>query len=128
MAKSIALALAAAVAALTAPAQAAYCGGHPNPNAQPNLFPIFSAAPTETRTAPNGRAFRAGAPGYDFWVIHVFGTAYEVRRRSRAVSGVFGRQCGRARARIWKARRRAPRTGAAGTGCGGEWTRSEGWG
>lgn len=70
---------AAAVAALVAqPAAAAYCGGKPSPNAQPNLFPINSTTPTFVRQVSNGKLYRAGTPGFDFWVAHLWGSAYEL--------------------------------------------------
>ncbi|KAA0153182.1 hypothetical protein FNF27_07763 [Cafeteria roenbergensis] len=64
-------------AALASSAGAAYCHGKPNPNAQPNLYDINEDAPVPVRTHANGKAFRAGKPGFDFWVIHVWGTPYE---------------------------------------------------
>ena len=59
-------------------ASAAYCGGRPDPNAKPNTLPISSAAPVPLRSVPNGHAFQAGAPGYEFDLVHVYGSAYEM--------------------------------------------------
>lgn len=68
----VALALTAAVS------HAAFCHSKPNPNAQPNLNPVITADPVLTRTAPNGKAFLAGPTGSQFWVVHVYGTPYEM--------------------------------------------------
>ena len=68
-----------AVAALALhTAHAAYCGGAPDPAAQPNLYPIATAPPTLLRTVTNGRAYTAGAPGFEFNVVHLYGSAYEM--------------------------------------------------
>ena len=69
--------------------EAAYCHGHPDPNAKPNTMPIFDgSSPTLERTVKNGKAYRAGPPGYSFWLIHVWGTAYEVRTCPHFVSNI----------------------------------------
>ena len=68
-----------AAAALLSPAShAAYCGGAPDPNAKPNPFPISTDAPVLLRSVKNGHAFQAGAAGYEFNVVHVYGSAYEM--------------------------------------------------
>jgi isopenicillin-N N-acyltransferase-like protein len=59
-------------------ALAAYCGGAPDPNAKPNTLPISTAAPTLLRSVPNGHAYVAGAAGFEFNVVHVYGSAYEM--------------------------------------------------
>lgn len=65
---------------LASSANAAYCGGKPNPNALPNGYPINTAPPTliPTRVAPNGKAYLAGEPGFEFYVAHLWGTPYEL--------------------------------------------------
>ena len=70
----------AAAALLPLAARAAYCGGSPDPNAQPNALPVYSAAPTLLRTVANGKLFSGGdvAGGYNFSVVHVYGSAYEM--------------------------------------------------
>lgn len=76
---SAAAALLLAAAAPLA-ARAAYCGGSPDPNAQPNALPVWSAAPTLLREVANGKLFAAGdvAGGYNFSLVHVYGSAYEM--------------------------------------------------
>lgn len=64
--------------ALVSTSNAAYCHGKPDPNAKPNSNPINSVAPKLVRTVPNGKAFTVGTPGNEFWVLHVYGTAYEM--------------------------------------------------
>lgn len=50
----------------------------PNPNAQPNNYSIATGSPTFVRSVPNGKLYRAGAPGFDFNVAHLWGTPYEL--------------------------------------------------
>lgn len=50
----------------------------PNPNAQPNTYAINTTAPTFVRSVPNGKLYRAGTPGFEFNVAHIWGTAYEL--------------------------------------------------
>ena len=57
---------------------AAYCGGKPDPNAKPNTLPIFTGPAVLQRSVPNGHAYQAGAPGYEFDLVHVYGSAYEM--------------------------------------------------
>jgi isopenicillin-N N-acyltransferase-like protein len=77
MTRFLALA-AAAVAACSSVASAAYCGGAPDPNAKPNVYPINTDAPTLIGKVPNGLAYAAGQPGFEFTLLHVYGTAYEM--------------------------------------------------
>ena len=72
------VAAAAAVVAASSGAHAAYCGGSPDPNAKSNVYPINSDAPTLINTVPNGKAYQMGQPGFEFYVLHVYGTAYEM--------------------------------------------------
>ena len=66
-------------AALAAgPAGAAYCGGSPDPNAQPNAYPVNRGTPALYAEGPNGRAYVAGQPGFEFWLLHVYGSAYDM--------------------------------------------------
>lgn len=69
------MALAAAGAA-----SAAYCGGGPKPDATPNAYPIADGVGTMTllKEVPNGKAYLAGPPGFEFHVLHFFGSAYEM--------------------------------------------------
>eukprot|EP01138_Halocafeteria_seosinensis_P009083 gb/GECG01009283.1/.p1 GENE.gb/GECG01009283.1/~~gb/GECG01009283.1/.p1 ORF type:complete len:411 (+),score=43.99 gb/GECG01009283.1/:1-1233(+) len=57
---------------------AAFCHGAPKPGANPNNHPIHDATPTMERSVKNGKAFRAGPTDYEFWVVHVYGTPYEM--------------------------------------------------
>jgi isopenicillin-N N-acyltransferase-like protein len=64
--------------ALVGPALAAYCNGAPDPNAKPNPFPIVTAAPTLVKSVKNGHSYTAGAPGFEFFVTHLYGSAYDM--------------------------------------------------
>lgn len=66
------------IAAAAAVSRAAYCHGKPSPDARNNTFPIWEAEPTFVRKAANASAYRAGAPGFEFWVLHLYGSAYEM--------------------------------------------------
>lgn len=50
----------------------------PKPGAKPNTHPIHEGNPTFERSVKNGKAFRAGPEGYEFWIVHVYGTPYEM--------------------------------------------------
>jgi isopenicillin-N N-acyltransferase-like protein len=56
----------------------AYCNGAPDPNAKPNPFPIVTATPTFVKSVPNGHSYTAGAPGYEFFVTHLYGSAHDM--------------------------------------------------
>lgn len=56
----------------------AYCGGSPNPNANPNLYEINTAVPQLINQVPNGAAYLYGQPGFEFHLLHIYGTAYEM--------------------------------------------------
>lgn len=64
------------VALLVASSSAAYCGGHPDPNAKPNMYPIDTTAPRFVKSIKNGHAYTAGPPGAEFRVMHLYGSAY----------------------------------------------------
>lgn len=57
---------------------AAYCHGSPNPNAQPNNYTVNTAQPVLLNTTQNGKLYAAGQPGFEFNVVHVYGTPYEM--------------------------------------------------
>ena len=79
MAPRGALALRALLSLSLAPLlRAAYCNGGPDPAAQPNALPVNSAAPTLVRSVANGKLFSAGLPGFNFSLVHVYGSAYEM--------------------------------------------------
>jgi hypothetical protein len=77
MSRTLVLA-AAALAAASSGARAAYCGGGPDPNAKSNMYPINDAEGTLVNSVPNGKAYLMGQPGFEFHVLHVYGTAYEM--------------------------------------------------
>ena len=56
----------------------AYCNGSPDPNAKPNPYPIVTSEPTFLRSVKNGHAYSAGLPGFEFYVTHVYGSAYDM--------------------------------------------------
>jgi len=64
--------------AVISSARGAFCSGKPDPNAQPNLYEVNTTAPTFVRSVPNGKLYRAGTPGFDFNVAHLYGSAYEL--------------------------------------------------
>ena len=71
-----------------ASSRAAYCGGAPDPNAQPNAYPIEKGAPVFSHSVANGHAFVAGPPGAEFRVMHLYGSAYvRARRGARGPRG-----------------------------------------
>ncbi len=49
----------------------------PAPDPTPNTYPINTTAPVLVRTVANGQAYRAGPPGGEFWVLHLYGTPYD---------------------------------------------------
>lgn len=59
-------------------ALAAYCHGKPDPGAQPNLNPIYTAAPTFVKAVPNGKLYVVGDGDDQISVVHVWGTPYEM--------------------------------------------------
>lgn len=63
----------ACAAAGAAIALSAYCGGAPGKDAKPNLFPINVGQGQLMRSVPHGKAYMAGQPGFEFWVVHVWG-------------------------------------------------------
>lgn len=64
---------------LAASAYGAYCHGKPAADAPANPNPINTDAPKFVRKNDHGAVYEAGRPGYEFHVIHLYGTAYEVR-------------------------------------------------
>jgi isopenicillin-N N-acyltransferase-like protein len=66
--------------ALTAPklpSIASFCV-QPNPNAQPNAYPINVTTPQFVRQVTNGKLYTAGGPGFEFYVAHIYGSPYEL--------------------------------------------------
>jgi len=57
---------------------AAYCGGSPNPNAQPNLNPINTQAPTLVANVPNGTLYTLGSGPSMISIVHVWGSPYQM--------------------------------------------------
>ena len=50
----------------------------PKPGASPNPNPVHVGDPTLERSTKNGKAFKAGPEGYEFWLLHVYGSPYEM--------------------------------------------------
>mmetsp|Transcript_4390 Transcript_4390/g.14261 ORF Transcript_4390/g.14261 Transcript_4390/m.14261 type:complete len:506 (+) Transcript_4390:1-1518(+) len=69
-----------AFAALFGASYAAYCHGSPSPDAKPNTLPIFSGKPQLARVSSHGKAYIAGNGEYQFWLLHLWGTPYEMGR------------------------------------------------
>lgn len=74
----VALSVALIGAACVQGASAAFCHGKPKPDAKPNAYPILDADPVLMRTSTNGKAFQVGTGGDAYWMIHVYGTPYEM--------------------------------------------------
>ena len=58
--------------------ESAYCNGSPNPNAVSNPYPINTSEPVFLRSVSGGHAYLAGTEGFQFYVTHVYGSAYEM--------------------------------------------------
>ncbi|XP_072044139.1 protein dcd1A-like [Amphiura filiformis] len=57
---------------------ATVCSGKPDPNAKPNENPIQTAAPVFVKQAANGKLYTAGQGDDKFYLLHVWGTPYEM--------------------------------------------------
>lgn len=66
------------LACLFARSDAAYCHGQPDPNAPPNLNPIFSLPPVFVDSTKNGKLYVAGQKEDQIFLLHVWGTPYEM--------------------------------------------------
>lgn len=68
-----ALTILALAAAAVGTSHAAYCHGAPHPGKFPNLNPIsLNNGGAVERSVPGGKAFRAGPPDAEFWVVHLW--------------------------------------------------------
>ena len=66
-------------AALASGAASDMCDWSPDPSATPNAFAIGAPpAGPPARTAAHGAAWRAGVPGAEFWISHLYGSDYEM--------------------------------------------------
>jgi len=72
------LLLLSTVFAFISNSNAAYCNGSPNPQWSPNLNPIDTTEPTFVRSVPNGKLYMGGSGDHPFYIIHVWGTPYEM--------------------------------------------------
>lgn len=63
---------------LAVASEAAFCHGKPHADAKPNMYPLLNPTPKLMRTAPNGKAYQVNEGGLSFWVLHVYGTPYEM--------------------------------------------------
>ena len=68
----------AALALSAASVNGAFCHGKPAADAPANTHPINTEEAKLVRKSKNAILFEAGQPGYEFHVLHVYGTAYEV--------------------------------------------------
>lgn len=59
---------------------AAMCDWAPDPKAPQNTYPINKQALVFSHSVPNGKAYRGGQPGFEFYVAHVYGSDYEMGR------------------------------------------------
>eukprot|EP00051_Salpingoeca_urceolata_P026450 m.477358 g.477358 ORF g.477358 m.477358 type:complete len:444 (+) comp20814_c0_seq1:1427-2758(+) len=57
---------------------AAECHGKPDPDAQPNLNPIYTDEPKFVRSVPNASLFTVGEGDDKLNVVHVWGSPYEM--------------------------------------------------
>lgn len=60
----------------------------PSPDAKQNLYPVNTAPPKPYAEVKNGKAFQAGEEGFEFWIIHLYGTPYEMGYAQGAVLGL----------------------------------------
>lgn len=58
-------------------ALAAYCSGHPSPNAQPNNNPVWTGTPTFVRSITNAALYTIGSGDTEIPVVHLWGTPYQ---------------------------------------------------
>eukprot|EP00026_Physarum_polycephalum_P008362 Phypoly_transcript_08444.p1 GENE.Phypoly_transcript_08444~~Phypoly_transcript_08444.p1 ORF type:complete len:437 (+),score=72.28 Phypoly_transcript_08444:68-1378(+) len=56
----------------------AYCHGKPNPDAQPNMNPIWTGTPTFLNSTENGKLFTVGEGNDTVHLLHVYGTPYQM--------------------------------------------------
>ena len=59
-------------------AAAVECDWAPDPAAPQNNYPIDDAPLRLNRTVANGKAYLGGQPGFEFYVLHLFGSNYEM--------------------------------------------------
>nr|KAG5714795.1 hypothetical protein BaRGS_000283 [Batillaria attramentaria] len=74
-------------------------GQAPDPNAQPNRTPIYTAAPTLVKTISNGKRYTIGNGEDAFDIIHVWGTPYEM---GRAHGQLMQDKAGKMADDVWK--------------------------
>ena len=67
-----------AVTSLLSISYSAYCNGKPDPNAQPNNYPIGSPNAQLINTVTNGKAYLVGPEDQQFYLLHLYGSAYEM--------------------------------------------------
>lgn len=59
-------------------ALAAYCHGKPNPDAQPNMNPIWTGTPTFVSSTTNGTLYTVGEGNDTVHLLHVWGDPYDM--------------------------------------------------
>jgi hypothetical protein len=72
------LAATLAVASIVAPALAAYCSGSPDAGERTNDYPVYDGALRYLRSVENGVLYEAGPESSPFYVVHVYGSGYEM--------------------------------------------------
>jgi hypothetical protein len=75
--RSVLLAIASALAVIHS-VNAAFCHGKPSPYAQPSNYSINTGAPRFINETNNAKLYMAGEPGFEFYVIHIWGSAYDL--------------------------------------------------
>ena len=68
---------AAVLLLLLQPSNAAYCHGKPQPDAKPNLNPIFTSDPVFVREVKNAKLYTVGDGDDKISVVHLWGSPYE---------------------------------------------------
>ena len=68
---------AAVLLLLLQPSNAAYCHGKPQPDAKPNLNPIFTSDPVFAREVKNAKLYTVGDGDDKISVVHLWGSPYE---------------------------------------------------
>ncbi|EGD79182.1 hypothetical protein PTSG_09912 [Salpingoeca rosetta] len=59
-------------------ANGAECHGKPDPNAKPNLNPIYTEAPVLVRSVKNAKLYTVGGGNDTISLVHLYGTPYEM--------------------------------------------------
>jgi len=66
------------IASILSVSYSAYCHGKPDPNAQPNNYGYTTADLQLINTVDHGKAYLAGPTDQQFYVLHLYGSPYEM--------------------------------------------------